>query len=343
VIQNFSLLWIGMVHDFWYYRNDPQFVHEQIPAIRSELSYFRARLNADGLPAYQEWWPFVDWAEGFTGGDSPADSEGVSASGSLFYLEALRNASQLEGALGDAALAREDEAEAARVQKTIFARFWSPAERLIADTSELKHFSQQANALAVWLDVVPAEGQPEVMTRIYSATDAGFHPARPVPEAMSVASSYFRFYLTRALVHAGLGNRYIETLQPWRTMLSNGLSTWAEQPEPTRSDSHAWSAHPNIDLLTTLAGITPGAPDFAAVEVTPHLGPLRHLAATYPSPRGDIICEYTVRPGMVNVQLQLPGGLTGTLHWLEKNYPLRSGSNRFDLPLTVGPDRAAAK
>ena len=50
VIQNFSLLWIGMVHDFWFYRNDPTFVREQLPAIRSELSYFRARRSPDGSP-----------------------------------------------------------------------------------------------------------------------------------------------------------------------------------------------------------------------------------------------------------------------------------------------------
>jgi len=331
VIQNFSLLWIGMVHDFWFYRNDPGFVRGQIPAIRSVLSYFRARLNPDGLPAHKDWWPFVDWADGFPGGNSPS-VEGVSASGGLFYLEALRNAAGLEAALGDPNLAREDTAEADRLQKTLLARFWSPAEQLLADTSALDHFSQQANALAVWLDVVPRAQQAEVITRIYSATDPAFHSARPVPKDFSVASSYFRFYLTRALVHAGLGGRYLDTLGPWHTMLANGLSTWAEQPEPTRSDSHAWSAHPNIDLLTTVAGITPSAPNFAAVDITPGLGPLHHLAAVYPSPRGDISVEYNASPQTVNASLTLPPSLTGTLHWNGKSYPLRPGENRFALP-----------
>ena len=333
VIQNFSLLWIGMVHDFWLYRNDPSLVRRQIPAIRSELSYFRARLSPDGLPALTDWWPFVDWAVGFPGGDSPATADGVSASGSLFYLEALGNAADLERALGNADLAREDSEEAARVRKTILDRFWSPAEQLLADTPELAHFSQQANALAVWLDVIPAAQQAEVMTRIYSATDSSFHASRPLPKNMSVASSYFRFYLTRALVHAGLGDRYLETLAPWRTMLSNGLTTWAEQPEPTRSDSHAWSAHPNIDLLTTVGGITPAAPNFAAVDVTPELGPLRHLSVSYPSPRGEIAAAYTVTgAGGVSAHLNLPSGLSGTLHWNGKSYPLRPGANAVELP-----------
>jgi hypothetical protein len=336
VIQNFSLLWIGMVHDYWFYRNDPEFVREQMPAIRSELSYFRARLSADGLPAMKDWWLFVDWADGFPGGDSPATADGVSAAGSLFYLEALRNAAELEATLGDPGLAREDAAEAGRVQRTIFARFWSPDEQLIADTPELRHFSQQANALAVWLDVVPRDRQADVMARIYSATDPGFHASRALPKEMSVASSYFRFYLTRALVHAGLGNRYIETLGPWRTMLGNGLTTWAEQPEPTRSDSHAWSAHPNIDLLTTVAGIIPTAPNFAAVEIAPRLGLLHHLAVKYPSPHGEISVEYTVKESGVSAQLNLPGGLKGMLIWNGKEYPLQPGSNAIQLPPRSG-------
>jgi hypothetical protein len=332
IIQNFSLLWIGMVHDFWYYRNDPAFVAAQLPAIRSELSYFRARRNAEGLPTLTDWWPFVDWADGFPGGDSPATPEGVSAAGSLFYLQALRNAAEIEGALGDAKLAHEDATEADSLRKTIYARFWSPTERLIADTPALHHFSQQANALAVWLDVVPREQQVELITRIYSATEKNFQTTRPLPKDLTIASNYFRFYLTRALVHAGLGNRYLETIAPWKTMLANGLSTWAEQPEPTRSDSHAWSAHPNIDLLTTVAGITPAAPNFAAVSITPGLGSLHHVAVSYPSPRGEITAEYTVQTEGMDANITLPQGLSGTLQWSGKSYPLIPGRNSLHLP-----------
>ena len=37
-------------------------------------------------------------------------------------------------------------------------------------------------------------------------------------------------------------------------MLDLGLTTVPEKPEPTRSDSHAWSAHPNYGLLATVLG-----------------------------------------------------------------------------------------
>lgn len=326
VIQNFSLLWIAMLHDFWYMRDDPAFVAEQLPAMRSVLSYIRARRTPQGLPALRDWWPFVDWATGFPGGNSPS-LDGVSAAGSLFYLQALRQAAELEQVLGDGALAQQDAQEADRLAATIHTRFWSPGDALLADTTALDHFSQQANALAVMLDVVPRTEQAELMNRLYSATDPGFIATRPLPANFSVASNYFRFYLTRALVHAGLGDRYLDTLGPWKTMLANGLSTWAEQPEPTRSDSHAWSAHPDIDLLTTVAGITPVAPGFSTIQIAPALGTLHHLAASYPSPRGEISVDYTVAGKGLHAQINLPTGLPATLLWNGRHQVLHSGAN----------------
>lgn len=336
VIQNFSLLWVGMVHDFWYWRDDADFVREQLPAIRSELSYFRARRDGDGLPSLRDWWPFVDWAEGFPGGSSPM-KDGVSAAGGLFYLAALGDAAEMEAELGDASLAREDREEADALRVAVRRRFWSESEGLIADTTELRHFSQQANALAVWLDVVPKEQQRQVMTRVYSVTDAGFRGDRPAPPGMSPASNYFRFYLTRALAHAGMADRYVETLAPWRTMLGVGLTTWAEQPEPTRSDSHAWSAHPNIDLLTTVGGIRPVAPGFGRVEVAPALGALKRVRVLVPTVKGDISADYAVESGgRVKAILGMPAGLPGVMRWDGKEYPLRAGRNVVDLPAPRG-------
>ena len=77
--------------------------------------------------------------------------------------------------------------------------------------------------------------------------------------SLTQATYYFQFYLFRAHEEGGPGRRYLERLGPWRQMLDLGLTTWAETPEPTRSDSHAWSAHPNYDLLTTVAGVEPAA------------------------------------------------------------------------------------
>ena len=142
---------------------------------------------------------------------------------------------------------------------------------------------------------------------------------------MAQATYYFRFYVARAMVHAGLGDLYIAQLDPWRKMLALGLSTWAETPEPTRSDSHAWSAHPTFDLLTIVAGIAPAEAGFKSVEITPHLGPLRQVSASMPSPRGLIQVSYDRTPQGWNARLELPEGLSGILRWQGRRVPLHPG------------------
>ena len=108
-------------------------------------------------------------------------------------------------------------------------------------------------------------------------------------------------------------------------MVSLGLTTWAEQPEPTRSDSHAWSAHPNFDLLRLVAGIRPGAPGFAGVIVEPHLGALKHLVASQPHPRGEINVEYHIEGGTLKGKIELPAGVSGEFRWGGKKYELHEG------------------
>ena len=49
IIPTFSLLWIGMVHDFWQYRGDDAFVKAQIPGTRTVLDWFLDRQRPDGL------------------------------------------------------------------------------------------------------------------------------------------------------------------------------------------------------------------------------------------------------------------------------------------------------
>ena len=202
---------------------------------------------------------------------------------------------------------------------------------LFADTPAQKHFSQHANILAVWLDVVPRAQQQELLTRILSATDQSFHTDRKIPP-MTAATYYFRFYLARAIEHAGLGDRYLDLLGPWHTMVSLGLTTWAEQPEPTRSDSHAWSAHPNYDLLRIVAGIRPAKPGFASVSIEPHLGTLKHVQASEPHPSGPIDVEFTRTTDRVNARIVLPSGLPGDLIWQGKTYPLHAGEQTLSLP-----------
>ena len=55
VIPTFSLLWVGMVHDFWMYRDDETFVRSQLNGTRNVLDWFLARQREDGLIGTVSW------------------------------------------------------------------------------------------------------------------------------------------------------------------------------------------------------------------------------------------------------------------------------------------------
>jgi hypothetical protein len=126
-----------------------------------------------------------------------------------------------------------------------------------------------------------------------------------------------------------MGDDYLKLLGPWKNMLSFGLSTWAESPEPTRSDSHAWSSHPNYDLLTIVAGVHPASPGFKTVEIEPHLGALRHLDAAVPTRQGTIKVQYTRAGEGIQADVTLPEGVSGNFLWNGKKLPLHEGAQQF--------------
>ena len=150
--------------------------------------------------------------------------------------------------------------------------------------------------------------------------------------ALTQCSYYFRFYLFRAIKKTGLGNDYLSLLGPWKQMLALGLTTWAEKPEPARSDCHAWSAHPNFDFLNTVAGIEPAAAGFRKVLIQPNMGNLDHLAATVPVPQGEISVKYDRENNThLSADITLPKGLTGSLVWGGQRLQLHSGEQHLQI------------
>ena len=316
-IPPFSLAWIGMLHDLWWYRGETDFLRAYLPGARDVLSWYEARLSSSGLLGKLEWWDFVDWSKDFELGVPPQEADGQSAILSLQFVGALRDAADLEGALGSPARAQELRGTAAAVAQAVYKACWDPARQLLADTPKRTHFSQHANILAVLQDAVPAEDQAALLERVMK--DSSLAPP----------SYYFRFFLFRAMKKAGLADEYLAQLGPWQQMLALGLTTWAETPEPARSDCHAWSAHPNFDLLATVAGIEPSAPAFARVEISPHLGGLKHLKAALPHPLGEIQVSYERRGQELTADVTLPAGLSGIFHWAGKQADLHPGRQRL--------------
>ncbi len=316
-IPPFSLFWIGIMHDLWWYHGDTDFLRQYLPGMRDVLGWFERRTTPSGLLGRLEWWNFVDWTPQFKSGVPPEETDGQSSILSLQFVAALQNAAELESNFGNPSFARHDRALAEKIAHAVYEKCWDSSRGLLADTSARKSFSQHANILGVLTRAIPAQDQKRVMQKVL--TDS----------ALTQCSYYFRFYLFRAIKKAGLGNEYLSLLGPWKQMLALGLTTWAEKPEPVRSDCHAWSAHPNFDFLNTVAGIEPAAPGFRKVLLQPHLGNLDRLAATVPVPQGEISVKYAQRNGQLSADVTLPPGVTGWLAWGGQKLELHGGAQHL--------------
>lgn len=326
VIPTFSLIWIEMIHDFWMHRDDQEFVKKQLNGIRNVLYWYGQQIDDTGMLGPMDWWNFVDWSFGAwdnqkpLGGTPPGAIDGNSSIITLQYVHALQMAAELFEAFGNQHQAMEYSQLSESLLKSSYERCWSDEKGLIADTPDKSSFSQHANVLAILSGMFEPRESANIFNRV--VTD----------EELIQTTLYFKFYLIQAMKEAGLAEGYISILESWKEMINLGLTTFAETPEPTRSDCHAWSASPNYHFLSLVSGIEPSSPGFKTVKIEPHLGSLNDLECKIMHPCGEILVELK-RKGKEGVtgEIILPEGLPGKFVWKSQVIDLSVGSNKIKL------------
>lgn len=327
IIPPFSLFWIGMLHDYWWHRSDPDFVHQYLSGMKQVLDWHAKYIDKNNMLSKVPHWNFVDWADEWPwkgrdeiSGVPTGTLEGHSSILTLQYVYALNRAVELFEAFNKKEEADHYKNIAAEIKEATLQLCWDNSKKLLSDSPDKEEFSQHANVMAVLVDLFPSGSEKEVMQRVVSDS------------SLIQCTYYYRFYLNQAMKKAGLGEEYISMLQPWRKMLDLGLTTFAERPEPTRSDCHAWSASPNYDFLATVAGIEPSSPGFKTVKIAPHLGGLKWAEGKMPHPKGEIRFKLAPRgKAGIGGEIVLPKGLEGTLEWNGKVIPLKAGTQKVKL------------
>jgi alpha-L-rhamnosidase len=140
---------------------------------------------------------------------------------------------------------------------------------------------------------------------------------------------YFTHYLFETYRSLGEIDAFFSRMDLWFELEKNGFRTTPEMPEPSRSDCHAWGAHPVYHFFATLLGIRPASFGFASVVIEPQLGPLRQISGTLPHPRGEIRAELMRDGERITGQITLPDGVDGVLLVGRKKITLRPGMQRI--------------
>jgi alpha-L-rhamnosidase len=322
-IPTFSLWWIGMLHDYYMYRNDSGFVRDKLQGVQDVLAFFNRYQQTDGSLKNAPYWEFTDWANGkdWNAGTAPIGKDGNSAVLDMQLLWAYQLASELESKLGSKEYTLKYEQLASQLKQTIRNKYWVAGKGEFVDRPEKDVFSQHTNALAILTGVVDVNEAAALGNKLLTDT------------SMVQASIYFKYYVHQALIKSGMGNDYISWLGIWRDNIKMGMTTWAEMSDisASRSDCHAWGSSPNIELYRTVLGIESDAPGFEKVKIEPHLGTVTNIGGQIPHPKGNISVKYEQKNNKWLIDITLPESTPGRLIWKGKEYVLKAGKNNLVL------------
>lgn len=258
IVLGFSLYWVLMVSDHYLYFGDTTFTRSFLPIVDGILEYFESHIDDLGLVSgvSPEIWQYIDWVKLWAPGPNDGD-KGVPPSGrtsnrhtffSLLYVYTLREAALLLERIGRTGLVLEyrerADRTAASVRRHCFdGTLFTDSTSKIADDGA---YSWHCQIFAILGDVVSPD---QAGTLIEASRN---HPA------ISTCSYAMRFYEFRAFAKAGAYHSIVSTMfDPWKAMLRNNMTTWAEDDVRQRSDCHAWSAVPIYEYLSEITGLTP--------------------------------------------------------------------------------------
>lgn len=329
---SWSLVWIQTLNDYWKLRGDLDWVKEIIPPAERVLEFYEQHLDESrGIlgPIAELGWQegnggvknFLDWSI-IKGSIPRRDGRAISHSTllTLVYLHTLQTTSELYLALGENEKAAHWQSVARRIQKGVIDHCWNEELGLFKDYPDRDQYSQHTQIFAILTNTISADKQSELMHKVLESDIF-----------TEYVSSYFSFYLFKALGKLDMEDEFLKNLDFWHEYIDRGLTTVGETgfASHDRSDCHAWSAHPSYYLLSYVCGIQPGSIGFDTVRIEPHPGHLKSIKASMPHPKGTIEISYEVLDNKFSATILLPDSLSGEFIVEGEPVVLKPGMNKI--------------
>jgi hypothetical protein len=320
---SWSMAWVQSLHDYYFMRGDSVFVKQFTKKIDGILHYFERHIDEQTyMIGSVNSKNFIDWS--ITKGSLPRPNDNgemkQSALLTLYFAHTLDCTAKLYNELGLKEKAGYWQQISDKIKSAVYKNCWDAEKQLFRDYPDQPIYSQHTNLFAILCDLIPPAEQQKLMNRIltYEKFDER-------------ASSYFSFFLFKAMQKTGQEELILDNLGFWYNFLDRGHTTCGETgfASHDRSDCHAWSAHPAYFLLSSVCGIKPADIGFNKVIVEPHLGKLTSLKASMPHPKGRILVDYKIVKEKLIGSVVLPKGLEGTWVFGEQKMGLREGTNQL--------------
>lgn len=305
-IPDWSLHWIRGVHNLFRYDGDREALLEVLPTVEKVLRWYLPYVDEHGTIADVPEWNLVDWSSVFSGGRSSILT--------ALWARALGDFAEMAEYVGNAGSARwaRDRITAATAG---FEDFWDEARGTyvdqIVDGIRRPAASQAAGAAAIVSGLVPVHRWGRIVETItdrstlvvrswIGSTDGGYDGQKMADQMRGIqridwdvereivrAEPFFSYLVHDAIALAGHADDLVDIIRDWSVSLVDGYDTFAEC-WGWGTPVHGWSSTPTKDIVTSILGITPGAPGFVRARIAPHLGSLTRVEGSAPTPHGSI-------------------------------------------------------
>lgn len=300
----YSMWYLINQHDWYQQTGDMNYLKQHADYIHGLIQLVSEKVDEDGQEHLSPS-RFLDWP-------SSGNPRGVEAGYRALIIWAMQDASALSELLGK----KEDAALCQDVIRRM--------KKIILPHNNLK----QAAALMAIADTMPAQKACEEVIAVGKGNEF---------------STFYGYYMLEALAKANEHATAMEIIrQFWGGMLAMGATTfwedfnlqWMENAapidEPTPADKkdihgdfgaycypgfrhslcHGWASGPTAWLSDHVLGVKIVDPAKKQVSITPHLGALKWVKGTYPTPWGVIKVSHKKQPdGKVSTSVQLPKGV----------------------------------
>ncbi len=298
-ICSYSLWWIIIQNHLYWYYGDKDYLSAQ-KAYLTELLR-NVMKNVDGNKENYKDGRFIDWPTN----DNP---DAIHAGLQALTVRALEAGSELAGWLSEPALSRECKDVAARLKTYV------PDHK----------GNKEAAALLAIQGMIDGKTAKNVI----------------VKDGAKDFTSFMGYYMLEALAKSGDYADAINLISEyWGKMLDLGATTFWEDfnyedsknaaridefvPEGKfdihadggaycyvglrHSFCHGWASGPTAWLSQHILGVEPAEPGFRKVRIKPHLGNLKWVEGSFPTPYGVIHVTHSRRPdGQISSKVELP-------------------------------------
>lgn len=319
-----------ILHEYVMYTGDVVFAGKVIGEITSIVQQCETYTDETGLiRPPKNIWNFVDWSFELTGISLRGRNSCVV---NWFHVLSLVRLSQLYALLEYHKSASELNTQADVVARRIDRYFWDSSVNCYrewypaADEEQSPLAGRLAHALAL-------------LSGHFAADKSKFLQNNLVRDELPFPELYMMNFLFESLIHHGLMTTVQHLIrQFWGPIIASNCPTiWEANVhqhgkaayDHCGSLCHAFSLGPASVMQQYMLGIKPIAPGFSQVSIAPQPGELKHIAGNVLTPHGQIklVCQQLKQT--VELELDLPSGVTAVL---PDHTKLTGGKHRKILP-----------